>query len=201
LFFWWIYKVITSSRRRKLVVISIGVLSIYVLGVISMVLQTPSIPPMRPDVAGINEKVKQKQTESEIKLQENTVAEQDKPADDSKNEELMPVEEEIKQEALANTPSPQNPQAQEQPVITKPVIQPSKSLGTAPSPQPDQISSSYKYNHNGNNYNCDDFQDWASANEAFLESIAATGYDIHHLDGRGNAIEDRIPCETLQGAP
>ena len=65
-----------------------------------------------------------------------------------------------------------------------------------PTPLPTVKPQELRYDPNGPDRNCGDFDGWAEA-QAFYEAAGGPASDPHRLDGNG----DGVACESLPGAP
>ena len=94
--------------------------------------------------------------------------------------------------ATMPTPSAATPPPVQSTPVPGPTVPPSET--PTPSPQPAPLDT--KYDPDGPDRNCPNFDTWAEA-QAFYEAAGGPDSDPHRLDSNG----DGVACESLPGAP
>ena len=82
------------------------------------------------------------------------------------------------------------------PLQSTPTTTPTDPPSETPPPSPQSVPLDTKYDPNGPDRNCADFEFWAEA-QAFYEAAGGPDSDPHRLDSNG----DGVACESLPGAP
>ena len=82
------------------------------------------------------------------------------------------------------------------PAQSTPIPAPTVPQSETPTPSPQTAPLDTKYDPDGPDRNCSDFDTWAVA-QAFYEAAGGPDSDPHGLDGNG----DGVACESLPGAP
>ena len=94
--------------------------------------------------------------------------------------------------ATLPTPAAATPQ----PAQSTPAPAPTAPPSETPTPSPQPVPLDTKYDPDGPDRNCSDFDTWQEA-QAFYEAAGGPDSDPHRLDGNG----DGVACESLPGAP
>ena len=98
--------------------------------------------------------------------------------------------------ATPPTTMPTSSAATPPPAQSTPIPAPTVPPSETPTPSPQTAPLDTKYDPDGPDRNCPDFDTWAAA-QAFYEAAGGPDSDPHRLDGNG----DGVACESLPGAP